>query len=90
MNQPLLLGILGMGQLPENSLRVISQLITLREFFVFRGSTPTKSIISWLVNVPPPEIAGLMIRAYENPLVSLNKALLSPYFWGGFVWGGVG
>ncbi len=24
-------------------------------------------------NVPPPEIAGLMIRAYENPLVSLNK-----------------
>ena len=90
MNQPLLLGILGMGQLPENSLRVISQLITLREFFVFRGSTPTKSIISWLVNVFPPEIAGLMIRAYENPLVSLNKALLSPYFWGGFVWGGVG
>ena len=25
-------------------------------------------------NVPPSEIAGLMIRAYENPLVSLNKA----------------
>ena len=25
-------------------------------------------------NVPPPEMAGLMIRAYENPLVSLNKA----------------
>ena len=25
-------------------------------------------------HVPPPEIAGLMIRAYENPLVSLNKA----------------
>ena len=23
---------------------------------------------------PPAEIAGLMIRAYENPLVSLNKA----------------
>ena len=23
---------------------------------------------------PPQEIAGLMIRAYENPLVSLNKA----------------
>ena len=22
----------------------------------------------------PPEIAGLMIRAYENPLISLNKA----------------
>ena len=32
---------------------------------------------------PLPEIAGLMIRAYENPLVSLNKALLNPYFWGG-------
>ena len=30
---------------------------------------------------PPPEIAGLMIRAYENPLVSLNKAsYLNPYF----------
>ncbi len=27
----------------------------------------------WLVNAPPPEIAGLMIRAYEL-LVSLNKA----------------
>ena len=27
-------------------------------------------------NILPPEIAGLMIRAYENPLVSLNKALL--------------
>ena len=26
------------------------------------------------VQVGPPEIAGLMIRAYENPLVSLNKA----------------
>ncbi len=32
----------------------------------------------WLVNLPhfPPEI-----RPY--PLVSLNKALLNPYFWGG-------
>ena len=28
-------------------------------------------------NVPPPEIAGLMIRAYQ-PLVSINKALLGP------------
>ena len=34
---------------------------------------------------PPQEIAGLMIRAYEKPLVSLNKALLNPYFWGGGV-----
>ena len=25
-------------------------------------------------NVSPPEIASLMIRPYENPLVSLNKA----------------
>ena len=35
-------------------------------------------VCSWHVNLPltypPPEIAGLMIRAYENPLVSLNKA----------------
>ena len=30
----------------------------------------------------PPEIAGLMMRAYENPLVSLNKPLIRPYFWG--------
>ena len=37
---------------------------------------------------PPQEIAGLMIRDYENPLVSLNKAgylaivvpLIRPYF----------
>ena len=37
---------------------------------------------------PPPEIAGLMIRAY-SPLVSLNKALLNPYFGaGGYVRGG--
>ena len=28
-----------------------------------------------------------MIRDYENPLVSLNKALLNPYFWGGSVRG---
>ena len=28
-----------------------------------------------------------MIRDYENPLVSLNKALLGPYFLGG---GGIG
>ena len=41
-------------------------------------------------NVPPPEIAGLMIRACW-PLASLNKALLSPYFWGGTLYsGGVG
>ena len=35
-------------------------------------------------NVPtPPRNKGL-IRAYQ-PLVSLNKALLNPYFWGGYV-----
>ena len=35
-------------------------------------------------HVPPPEIAGLMIRAYENPLVSLNKAgVMKPLFPGG-------
>ena len=33
----------------------------------------------------PQEIAGLMIRDYENPLVSLNKALLGPAIsWGGW------
>ena len=30
---------------------------------------------------------NLLFRAYE-PSVSLNKALLNPYFWGGYVWGG--
>ena len=30
----------------------------------------------------PKNLFGLMIRAYENPLVSL-KVLLNPYFWGG-------
>ena len=35
----------------------------------------------------PQEIAGLMIRDYENPLASLNKALLGHYFLGG---GGIG
>ena len=38
----------------------------------------------WLVNLPsltyPPPKA--LLRAYE-PLVSLNKVLLNPYFWGG-------
>ena len=35
---------------------------------------------------PPPRNKALL-RAYE-PLVSLNKALLNPYFWGGYVKGG--
>ena len=44
----------------------------------------------WLVNlsppnVHPPEIAGLMIRIYENPLVSLNKASYSTLMPGGSV-----
>ena len=34
--------------------------------------------------VPNPEIVGLMIGAYENPLVSLYRALLNPYFWAGY------
>ena len=34
------------------------------------------------------QIADLMIRAYENPLVSLNTTLLNSYFWGGYVGGG--
>ena len=38
----------------------------------------------------PTEIAGLIMRAYENPLVSLNKAgFFSPWFleWGFVGWG---
>ena len=44
----------------------------------------------WLLNQPlhniPPRKYDLMIRAYE-PLVSLNKALLNPYF---LRWAGLG
>lgn len=40
----------------------------------------------WLVNLPIlayPQKYGLMIKAYENPLVSLGKALMKPgYSWG--------
>ena len=36
---------------------------------------------------PTPRNDKALIRAYE-PLVSLNKALLRPYFWGGYVKGG--
>ena len=36
---------------------------------------------------PPPEIRPFL-RAYENPVVSLNKALLNPYFSGGGTLGG--
>ena len=45
------------------------------------------------VETNPPEIAGLMIRAYE-PLVSLNRwfplmrPASKPLFLGGYVWGG--
>ena len=43
-------------------------------------------ISSWLVNLPPPATFPhrnmALIRAYW-PLVSRNKAFLSPYFWGG-------
>ena len=39
-------------------------------------------------HVPPSEIAGLMIRAYENHRFPFfNKALLNPYFWGGTLGG---
>ena len=44
---------------------------------------------------PPPKATfplrnkqGLMIRVYEKPLVSLNKALLTHYYWGGSFGGG--
>ena len=41
-------------------------------------------------NPPPPhpEIASLMIRAYENPLVSLKAGYEKPLFRGGYVAGG--
>ena len=33
--------------------------------------------------MPPPPGNKALLRDYENPLVSLNKALLGPYFLGG-------
>ena len=39
-------------------------------------------------HVPPPEIAGLIFRAYENPLVSLNKAENETLISGGGTLGG--
>lgn len=39
----------------------------------------------WSINppdVPPPRLNKALLRAYE-PLASLTKALLKPYFWGG-------
>ena len=51
-------------------------------------------------NLTPPvillEIAGLMIRAYDNHWFPLRRpaieyeTLISEYFWGRWVWGGVG
>ena len=48
---------------------------------------------SWESKVPPPKatpaINKALLRDYENPLVSLNKALLWRYFLGGVALGGV-
>ena len=53
-------------------------------------SVPPK--MSWESKVPPPQsyppISKALLRDYENPLVSLNKALLGPYFLGGVALGG--
>ena len=59
------------------SLRLLkhSQFITS---FMGTGTRPNPTFT-------PKEIAGLMIRDYENPLVSLNMAL---FLGGGWPWGG--
>ena len=44
-----------------------------------------KRLELWLVNLPPPNVPPPRNKA----LVSLNKALLNPYFWG-VTMGGVG
>ena len=51
--------------------------------------------ISWLINTPPLRYSHPKIRPYAVlraycPLVSLNKALLNPYFWGGVRLGEIG
>ncbi len=56
-------------------------------------SRPFFGFWSWLVNLPPlltypPQKWGLMIRAYENPLVSLNKAGYYTLISGGCTLGG--
>ena len=51
-----------------------------------------KNCIDWSTNPPsniPPRNKALLLRAYE-PLVSLNKILLNPYFWGWLRKGEVG
>ena len=40
-----------------------------------------------LATIPPNKLPALL-RDYEKPLVSLNKALLSPYYWEGVALGG--
>ena len=45
-------------------------------------------LVLWLVNLPPPNVPRprnkVLLRAYW-PLVSFKKALLNPYFWGGYL-----
>ena len=61
------------------------------DFVSEREPILVNGVISWLGNLPPPNVPPprnkALLRAY-SPLVSLNKALLSPYFWGGYVRGG--
>ena len=52
------------------------------------SSFPKKDIQSWLVNLPrqgTPLGNMTLLRAYQ-PLISINKALLNPYFWRGIGW----
>ena len=54
---------------------------------IYRNRNP-KTSCSWLVNPPPLTYPPTKIRPYWwliNPLVSLNNALLKPYFWGVYV-----
>ena len=69
------LGIISVHQLPGD--------MVCGCFLKPRPNSFMASDSSWVVNLLPPEI-----RPYQ-PLVSLNKVLLKPYFWRGTL-GGVG
>ena len=48
------------------------------------GQNKTKDMA--IVNLPPPNVTPQKQGLIEG-LLSLNKALLNPYFWGGYVRG---
>ena len=67
---------------PKNMHKKIHDSFMTKEWFRDQELILRKLSYGWSTYVPPP-INKALLRAYGNPMVSLNKALLSPYFWGG-------